>query len=124
MNRRGFLKFLGLFFPTIFWVGCGSGSEVKAAIDPDDNNTTGGGGGAASCTTGAGVIYTNVGHAHTTSPLTQLEIEEALPGSYNLMGGAHSHMVDLTAQDFLDLKNGMTITKTSNSHGHMVDIVC
>ena len=122
MNRRKFLTALGVIFPTFLLWGCGNDSKNKETSDNDDTDE--GDVEVAACTTGAGITYTNPGHAHTVMPLTQMELDDAVPGDYNLMGGGHPHMVNLTAQDFANINSGMTVSKTSDTHGHTIDIVC
>lgn len=133
MKRRSFLKLIAVVFPVFVFSGCG-GSKAKdlasedvgggenggQSNDQDDPNEP-----APSCAGDAGVTYTNPGHAHTTSPLTALELENAVPGEYSLLGGDHSHMIEITDQDFRDLKNGLTVVKMdSDRHGHNIVISC
>lgn len=123
MNRRGFLGLMGLLLPSFALAGCGNSSDVKDVINPDPDpldppaQT-------AMCTGDGAVTYTNPGHAHTTSALTMAEIDAAVPGDYNLMGGGHSHMVTVTAQNFADLQAGIALTLVSDTHGHTVSIQC
>jgi len=124
VNRRNFLRFAGVLLPGLALVGCGKSSDgpaIEAAPEPTPNDPP-----AADlmCTGDGAVTYTNPGHAHTTSALTMAEIDAAVPGDYNLMGGGHSHMVTVTAQNFTDLQNGMALNLVSDSHGHMVTIQC
>jgi hypothetical protein len=86
------------------------------------------GGGDGDCSNDADVDYTNVTHAHTEIQLTGAQIAAAAPGAYLLLGAAvvdpHTHTFDLSAQDFLDLQAGMTVTRSEPVHGHIIDITC
>ena len=124
MNRRGFLGMLALLLPGMTLVGCGGSSDDEIpGVTPDEGgNTTPDA--QIMCTADGAVTYINPGHAHTTSALTMAEIDAAVVGGYNLMGGGHSHMVPISAQNFTDLQAGMSVTITEPDHGHMVTIQC
>ncbi len=129
MNRRDLLKVAGLFAPIFFLFGCGGNAKSKSlgdgtvngAGDGDDPNAEP----VSACEEGSTIVYTNPGHVHTITPLTAIELENAVPGQYRLMEGDHAHMITLTAGDFRDLKNGKPVDKMdSERHGHMITISC
>lgn len=126
MKRRSFLEnlmyFLGLSVVFGASTACDSGSSSSGGSgdDEDDDDDA-----ALDCPGGGTVTYTNAGHAHTTINLTDQEIDDAVVGTYTLMGGGHTHTFTLTAQDFVDLKNNITVSKNDlEGHSHNIDIVC
>lgn len=126
MKRREFLTTSLITLSSgLFLIRCGGGSsssssspETDSPSDPSDpTNPT--------CSSGGQITYTNPGHSHTTIDLTQTEVADAVPGTYTLMGGGHTHTFNLSSTDFSNLENGQTISKTDNEgHGHIIDIKC
>jgi hypothetical protein len=71
-------------------------------------------------------ITQNHGHAITV-PVADLD--STSPKTYSIKGtSAHSHSIVLEAQDFADLKAGLSVKKTSDmngeTHDHDVTILC
>ncbi len=123
MNRRHFLaRLLGfsVALPATISVfsACGGGSDGGGSGDKPDGD----------CSTGAPVNYTNQTHGHSEITLTAVEITDAVPGDYTLLGpGGHSHTVTLSAQHFLELEAGMTLSLRSNftnGHRHTLKVGC
>ena len=123
MKRREFLGVLAFFAPAVTLVACGGSDDVVAdLIDDEDKDDAPNA--ESLCTSDGAVTYTNAGHPHTTSALTMAEIDAAVVGDYNLMGGDHNHMVPISAQNFTDLQAGNSVTITEPQHGHTVTIQC
>lgn len=73
----------------------------------------GGGGGNLTC------MSSNTGHSHTLS-IPSADVTEGTEKTY-MSGGTHSnnpHAVTVTAQDFMDLANGMMVTIDTTDAGH------
>jgi len=102
--------------------GCGNIYRQGEAGDGTDSS---GGEPLANCPSGVGTQYANPGHPHSTLTITNDQVRSAVPGNYTVLGGGHSHTIQLTAQDFAEIEQGGTITKTVvGSHGHIVQIGC
>lgn len=126
-TRRLFLgKSLSLVFGvavinSVFSTGCkgSDGYGGDSAIPVDANPQSG------DCSAGGrNVTYQNPGHSHSAINLPKEMVEAAAPGFYELLAGSHTHDFELTAADFIKLKNGETINKQEADHGHIVAISC
>lgn len=98
---------------------------LAAACGSDESSNPGGGGtggGGEACAT---VIGTN--HAHMMT-VTQAHVDAGTAKTYDIQGGSpHSHMVELSAEDFAELKAGTILTVTSSTdagHSHEITITC
>lgn len=93
----------------VLTAACGGG-------DDDDDKS------GSSCTT---AIATNHGHTMTVS---NAEIMAGAAKTYDIQGSsAHSHTVQLSADDFADLTAGSVFVVTSSEdagHSHDVTITC
>lgn len=119
LNRRSFLVLGSLTIGSLVITGC-SAPESSVPQGLNAPNTTPG-----SCSAGSSALYSNPGHAHTTMSLTAMEIANAAPGNYTLMGGSHPHSFNITAANFNSLKSGSAITKMDlEGHGHVLTITC
>lgn len=77
------------------------------------------------CSSGTEAVYTNPGHPHSGLTLTGAQIFAAVPGSYTLLSGGHTHTFALDASDFATLRAGGTIFKTDQEgHGHTISLTC
>ena len=130
MNRRAFLSRVTRAAVLVcggsaFFAGCGSGSDSTG-----EAGSSGGGATDGTCTTGAGVAYTNLSHVHDVVTLSQAEVADTTPRALMLLTGDHDHVYDFTMQDFTDLQNGQVVTKTEfdlasgQSHDHILQITC
>jgi hypothetical protein len=118
-SRRQFLVYLGA-------AGLGLGVLTAcggtSAYGGGSNNGQHGDG---RCDNGAGIQYTNPGHAHVALNFTAAEVDGAAPGIYALLGGSHTHTFDIQAADFATIKGGGAVQKTDlEGHGHIISISC
>lgn len=123
MKRRDFIvNTVGIVGISLLQIHCGGSSSDNSTPNPTGNNQQSGN---PSCSNGAGITYTNPGHAHTTINMTVTEVSNAQAGDYTLLGGGHTHTFSLTAGDFATLKTGQMVSKTDNEgHGHIINILC
>lgn len=101
------------------------------ACGDDDDDTSGGTGGATGAKCGSGtvtpVIGTNHGH-DLTVPLA--DVMAGVTKSYMLTtGNNHTHMVEITAENFAALKasgtvSGLVSITDATSHTHTVMLTC
>jgi hypothetical protein len=99
--------------------GAGGGGGGKAGA---------GGGGGGMCTAPVTITQTDMTHMHSLTIMAS-EINAGMPMMFTTGSGgmpAHTHTVMLTAQDFMTLRMGMPVMKTSSStgHSHMYTIDC
>jgi hypothetical protein len=111
-------------------------SVVGGSLVACDGGNGSGTGGDDDCTNGADTEYIpSQGHNHDTVDVSAGDIDTGTLVTRTLLtpgdsgSGNHSHGFDLTAKDFEDLENGLTVTKTSSSstgtaHTHQVRITC
>ena len=118
MTRKQFLR-------SVVGVGVGAvGVAALAGCGGDD-----GGGSvdapAAVCTTPAAAIQGNHGHTIT---VTLTEVNAGVDKMYDITGTSiHSHMVTITAADFVMIKAGttrMVVSTTGGGHTHPVNVMC
>jgi hypothetical protein len=117
MERRRFLTGL---------LGSLTGYLLAACGSTGSGGSSGGGGTANNdCSDDAIVSFNNTPHAHTTISLTASQITAAVPGTYTLLGGGHSHTFTLTGPDFTTLSSGSSISKSDlEAHGHTITVQC
>ena len=128
LSRRNFLGhstslFLGAaFMNSLIATGCKGSNSYGDAVPTTPQNPQSG---AGDCSSGLRkVVYQNPGHAHSAINIPKEMVDTAQPGFYVLLSGSHDHDFELTAADFVKLKNGETITKTETVHGHRIQISC
>jgi hypothetical protein len=131
MQRREFLLRSAQVTFAVSAVSVVGGSLV--ACDGGDGSGTGG---DDDCTNGAETQYIrSQGHDHAGVDVSAGDIDAGAPVTVTLLTfgndaeGQHTHSFSLTAQDFEDLENGETVTKTSTGstgtvHTHQVRITC
>jgi len=127
MHRREFLVRSAQLTLVVSVTGAG----LAACDDGSDSGDTMGDG---DCTNGADVEYLMPIHTHTVIDVSAGAISAGTPVTLLLLDAAaglgnHTHTFDLTAQDFTDLENGLSVTKTSSGgtgtdHTHQVRITC
>ncbi len=80
----------------------------------------------SNCPIGAAVVQTDNVHPHQTVQVPAAAIAAGASGSFTLLTGAHQHTYVVSAQDFLDLKDGQQVTKPMDQqgHGHSVTLTC
>jgi len=105
----------------------------SALLACDESNDPDGMGGDDDCSNGADVEYLNPIHPHAVIGVSALAISNGVPVTLLLLDESasqrHDHTFSLTAQDFTDLENGLSVTKTSSGgtgsdHTHQVRITC
>jgi len=96
---------------------CAAGILTAACGGSDDKDDT-----SSSCTTN---IATNHGHSMSVSAADKMA---GVDKTYDITGSAaHSHTVELTADDFADLAAGRPVvvqSSTDANHSHDVTVSC
>lgn len=93
--------------------------------DDDDKNNAGTAGKDSGGTACASTIANNHGHVLSISAA---DLAAGADKTYDITGSAsHKHTVTIEAEDFTDLKNGVTYSVTSSTdagHSHEIEISC
>lgn len=112
--------------------GTGSGGSGNTSSSSSSSNSSSssssstssgmggmGGGGSLSCTAGG-----TGQHTHQLV-VPAADVMAGVEQTYTGTGSGHTHPVTVTAQDFMDLQNGMTVTiMTDDTHPHTWTISC
>jgi len=127
MTRKQFLRSV---------LGVGIGAVGVAAIAGCGSDGGGGGGGGAdapppTCSAPGTVIQANHSPGPHVMMVTMADVVAGVAGAaktYDIMGGQlHTHMVTISAAQFVMLKNGAMLSLTSTSdgtHTHTINVMC
>lgn len=118
MTRKEFLR-------SVVGAGVGVASIAALAACGDDGGSAVDAGNT--CTTPSTAIGTN--HGHTMVTVSLADVEAGVAKTYDLGAGtaAHTHTVMVTAQQFMQIKEGRTLnieSSNSGAHTHTVTIMC
>lgn len=110
MDRREFLAKAGL-------VATWAGIVVTVSSCSDDKKTTSSDGTPTSNDL-VGVI-TGGGHTHSGARITQAQLMAGAAVQLTLTGSGHTHTVDLSAQQIMDIADGTQVSQLSSNAGHV-----
>jgi hypothetical protein len=111
MDRRTFLARAGL-------VATWAGIPITISCGSDDSGTNPGGNGDI-----VGNVAPASGHTHSGAVVTAAEVTAGNAVTLTLTGAGHTHQVNLTAQQVMDIGGGtnvVTQSTTDSGHFHVV----
>ena len=120
MTRKEFLKWVGGGAAVVSLVACGGdgGSAADAGVDAPAG---------CSATNAKVVIKDNHVHAPHVLVVSKEDIAAGVDKTYDITGGAvHSHMVTVTAAQFIEVKTTplVIISTDGGGHTHEVTVSC
>ena len=112
MDRREFLAKAGL-------VATWAGVAVTVSSCSDDSPTDPGGGTGGTNNDATGVV-TGGGHSHGGAVITEAQLNAGLDVTLTLTG-THTHQVQLTAQQVMDVADGIQVSvDIFDGHSHTI----
>lgn len=109
MDRREFLAKAGL---VATWAGIAI--TVSACSDDEGDSAPTG----TSSNDAVGVV-TGGGHSHSGARITEAQLMAGNAIQLTLTGSGHTHTVDLSAQQVMDIADGTEVSQVSSDAGHV-----